>query len=308
MKLFLRIASLSMIFILILCTNIFAGYDKLNSNKIVIDGESFSFSQDILVNDNTTFFPLSEFLYFTGISSTDITLDDDTVTFSDGGVLYTVIADSHFLLINDTVKYELDNAPFLHNNIMYIPIREVSNLFNYTVDYDFSTFTFYFASNGLTMFKFDLSNKWEQLNSSVFELNELLGIPNFYSDYAYVDGTFISDANDSLITVVSEYIKGSTQSIQGVPSKSSMLDTIFTSVFQQSDIIPLVPFQHYSYNSDFYIATFTSIYDKNERYTVAITFYDDNIIFFSHFNNKTSKNYESDTKDFHNMLYSYYTL
>lgn len=308
MKLFLRITSLSIIFTLILCINIFAGYDKLNSNTVVIDGEQLRFSQDILVNDNTTFFPLPQFLDFMGISSTNITMNGNTVIFSDGGVLYTLTADSNFLLINDTLQYELYNAPFLYNNTMYIPIRELSNLFNYTVDYDFLTSTFYFASNGLTMFKFDLSDRWQKFDSSIFELNDFLGIPNFYSNYAYIDGTFVSNANDSLITIVSEYVNGSSQSLEEISSIPNMLDNIFTPVFQYSDIVCLAPFERYAYNSDFYIATFTSMYDENERYTIAITFHDDSIIFFCHFNNKTSKNYETDTKDFHNMLYSYYTL
>ncbi len=96
-----------------------------------------TFNNDILNVDGTTFFPLRELLNNLGVNDDDIYWDSDarTIDFSNDkyDVTFTVDEDTY---TQNGVQFDMPVAPFIYNDLTYLPIRYVATSLGYKVGYD----------------------------------------------------------------------------------------------------------------------------------------------------------------------------
>lgn len=105
-----------------------------NDITVMFKGKALDFSDPIINVDGRTFYPLRALFTALG-ANTDWdqatatatgTLDDKTVKFTIGVTDYVV---------NDTVKSDLETAPFLNDSRTYIPIRAAAESLGFTVSW-----------------------------------------------------------------------------------------------------------------------------------------------------------------------------
>ncbi len=96
-----------------------------------------TFKNDILNVDGTTFFPLRELLHNLGVTDENIIWNeaDKSVNFSNDKYNATFTVGEKTYTQNG-VEFEMPVAPFISNDLTYLPIRYVANSLGYKVGYD----------------------------------------------------------------------------------------------------------------------------------------------------------------------------